>query len=294
MEIKTIGFVGVGTMGRGMVKNLAKSGFKVLAYNRTKEKIIDMKSDNISVVDSIRGACQGDIVITCLPDDKAVEDAVFGKEGIMENIKGEVFVDCGTTSIEMTKKLNGACNGKKIEFLDAPITGSKLGAEAGTMTIMVGGKKEVFDRCLGVFKAMGKTYVYCGPVTYGQKAKLALQMAQAMILESYLECIVFAVKNDVPLEAMERIMENSAAKNGVGMFKMQYIKKRDFEPHFMLKLMHKDLGLAEKEMKRLGMDLPLAKHIREVFEKSMGRGEEDVSAIVKELEKKAGIELRES
>lgn len=292
--MKIIGFVGVGTMGRGMVNNLAKNGFKVLAYNRTKEKIIDMQSDNISIVDSIRDACNSDILIMCLPDDRAVEEAVFGKDGIMENTKGKVLVDCGTTSIDMTKKLNEACNRKKIDFLDAPITGSKLGAEAGTMTIMVGGKKDVFERCLDVFKAMGKTYVYCGPATYGQKAKLALQVMQAMILESYLECLVFAVKNDVPLEAMERIMENSAAKNGVGMFKMPYIKKRDFEPHFMLKLMHKDLDLAEKEMKRLGLDLPLAKHIREVFEKSMGRGEEDVSTIVKELEKKAGIELRES
>ena len=289
--MKTVGFVGVGTMGRGMVNNLAKNGFKILAYNRTKEKIIDMQNDNISVVDSIKDACDSDILITCLPDDKAMEEAVFGKDGIMKNIKGKVLVDCGTTSIDMTKKINEACNKKKIDFLDAPITGSKLGAEAGTLTIMVGGKKDVFDRCLDVFKAMGKTHVYCGPATYGQKAKLALQMIQAMILESYLECLVFAVKNDVPLEAMERIMENSGAKNGIGMFKMPYIKKREFKPHFMLKLMHKDLVLAEKEMKRLGLDLPLAKHIRSIFEKSMERGEDDVSAIVKELEKKAGVRL---
>ena len=291
MEIKTIGFVGVGTMGRGMVKNLAKSGFEVLAYNRTKEKIKDLESDKIKVVDSLQEAGKADLVITCLSSDDAIGEVVF-KKNILDSLKGKIFIDCGTTSIDMTTRIAEACEKKNVEFMDAPITGSKLGAEAGTMTMMIGGEKDTFRKCMLVFKAMGKVHVYCGSATYGQRAKLALNMAMAMLLESYLECLIFAVKNGVPLKAMEEVMENSAAKNGIGSFKMQYIKKRDFEQHFMLKLMHKDLSFAEKEMKKLNLDLPLAKHIKAIFEKSLERGDEDMSTIVKELEKKAGVELK--
>ena len=291
MEIKNVGFVGVGTMGRGMVKNLAKNGFKVLAYNRTKEKIKDLENDKIKVVDSLREAGKADLVITCLPSDDAIGEVVF-KKNILDDLKGKIFIDCGTTSIEMTARIAEACEKKNVEFMDAPITGSKLGAEAGTMTMMIGGEKDNFRRCMPVFEAMGKVHVYCGPATYGQRAKLALNMAMSMLLESYLECLIFAVKNGVPLKAMEDIMENSAAKNGIGSFKMQYIKKRDFEQHFMLKLMHKDLSFAEKEMKKLNLDLPLAKHIKAIFEKSLERGNEDMSTIVKELEKETGVELK--
>ena len=293
MEINTVGFVGVGTMGRGMVKNLAKKGFNVLAYNRTKEKIMDLNGKNIQVVDSVKEACKGEAVITCLPNDEAVRDVVFGEEGIIKNMQGKIFIDCGTTSVDMTRKISNASK-NKIEFLDSPITGSKLGAEAGTMTMMIGGKKDIFDKCMPMLKAIGKVHVYCGPATYGQRAKLALNMAMSMLLESYLECLIFAVKNGVPLKAMEEIMENSAAKNGIGSFKMPYIRKRDFEQHFMLKLMYKDLSFAEREMKKLNLDLPLAKHIKGIFEKSLSRRDEDISTIVKELEKKAGIELKES
>ena len=291
MEINNVGFVGVGTMGRGMVKNLAKNGFKVFAYNRTKEKIKDLESDKIKVVDSLQEAGKADLVITCLPSDDAIMEAVFERD-MIGSLKGKIFIDCGTTSIATTARIAEACEKNNVEFMDAPITGSKLGAEAGTMTMMIGGEKDTFLKCMPVFKAMGKVHVYCGPATYGQRAKLALNMAMSMLLESYLECLIFAVKNGVPLKAMEEVMENSAAKNGIGSFKMQYIKKRDFEQHFMLKLMHKDLSFAEKEMKRLNLELPLAKHIKAIFEKSLERGDEDVSTIVKELEKKAGVELK--
>ncbi len=293
MGFKVIGFVGVGTMGRGMVQNLAKNNFEVLAYNRTKEKILDLASEKIKIVDSIEEVGAADVIITCLPGDESLNQVIFHSQLLLK-LKNKILVDCGTTSIEMTQKVAKACEENSIDFMDAPITGSKLGAQKGTMTMMMGGKKETFDILLPVFEAMGKVHVYCGPTTYGQRAKLALNMAQAMILESYLECLIFGVKNGVPLEAMEKIMENSGAKSNIGSFKLPYIKKREFEQHFMLKLMHKDMTLAENEMKRLGLDLPLAKHIKEIFDHSLHKhGEEDLAAIVKRLEKQAGVELKE-
>ena len=292
--VKKIGFIGVGTMGRGMVSNLAKNGFIVSAFNRTKSKIEDLASESISIVDSVEDAVTDvDVVITCLPSDETLDEAIL-KSSVLESLSRKVLVDCGTTSIEMTEKVNAACAEKNIDFMDAPITGSKLKAADGTMTMMMGGKKETFDSLLSVFEAMGTCHVYCGDVTYGQRAKLSLNMAQAMILESYLECLVFGVKNGVPLKALQKIMENSAAQSGCGKFKLPYIKKRDFEQHFMVKLMHKDLTFAKNEMDRLGLDLPLAKHIQEVFANSAEEhGEEDICAIVKKLEKHAGVELKE-
>lgn len=292
-EIKTIGFIGVGTIGRGMVQNLAKNGYKIIAFNRTKSKIDDLASDSVSVVDSVEETAGGDIVITCLPSDDALQKAVLDSD-LLASLSGKILVETGTTSIEMTEKLAAACAEKNIQFMDAPTTGSKLKAESGEMTMMFGGEKALFDTLKPVFECCSKVNVYCGAITYGQRAKLALNMAQAMILESYLECLVFAVKNGVPLNAMQEIMENSAAQSGVGKFKLPYIKKRDFEQHFMLKLMHKDLTFAKNEMDKLGLDLPLAKHIREIFDHSVEEhGLEDVSAIVKKLEKHAGVELKD-
>jgi len=291
-EIKTVGFIGVGTMGRGMVQNLAKKGFFVLAYNRTKSKIEDLTSDKIKIVDTVKEVCGADLVITCLPNDKSLEDVFFG--GIETFIeKDAIYSDCGTTSVDFTEKISKICMEKDIAFLDAPLTGSKLKAASGALTIMVGGNKEALKVCMPVFKSMGTTIVHCGANTYGQRAKIALNMAQALILESYLESIILGVKNGVPLKAMEEILENSAAKNGAGSFKLPYIKKRDFEQHFMLKLMHKDLMFADHERKRLGLNLPLAEKISGIFGQALDRGDEDIITIVKTLEKDANIELKE-
>ncbi len=287
-----VGFVGVGTMGRGMVKNLAKNGFDVIAYNRTKDKISDLASDKITIANSIKEVCAGDYVFCCLPNDEALEDVLFGKEGIMPLLNNEnTLVDSGTTSVTLTQRVSEECKKSGITFLDAPVTGSKLGAENGTMMFMIGGEKKCFEDARNVFEAMGTRLVYCGPSTYGQRSKIALNMTMSLSLQGYLEGITLALKNDVPLDVIEEIFENSGAKSGIGSFKMPYIKKRDFEQHFMLKLMHKDLKLADAEIKKLGLDLPLAGKISEVFSKSLERGEEDVCTVVKELEKKSGIKI---
>ena len=290
--MQTIGFIGIGTMGRGMVQNLAKNGFKVLAYNRTREKVKDLASAKVKILERLEDAASADVIIMCLSDDYSLQDILFVKRFLSKIPKGKVLIDSSTTSIEMTEKVAKECAKIGVDFLDAPVTGSKLGASGGTLTYMVGGKKEVFDKCLHILNAMGKVIVYCGPSTYGQRAKISLNMTMSLIMESYFEGIIFALKNNVPLEAIETIFENSGVKSAAGSFKMQYVKKRDFSQHFMLKLMVKDLRLAKKERERLGLKLPLSDKILEVFEKSISRGDEDVSTIVKELEKQAGLEIR--
>ena len=158
---------------------------------------------------------------------------------------------------------------------------------------MVGGSKKSFDKCILLWNAMGKKAVYCGESGKGQKAKYALNLAQTLILEGYLEGLIFGLKNNVPIDAMIEILDNSGAKNGVASFKIPYIINRDFNPHFKYKLMHKDLKIAEKEMQKLNLNLPLSKEIFKQFQKGHEKGidEEDFSALVKLLEEEIGIRI---
>lgn len=280
-----IGFIGAGTMGKGMIENLVKNGFDVSFYNRTPKEI-----EGANYINSLK-ELEGEVIFICVSNDNALRE-------LFEQINfkpGTIFVDCGTTSLKLTEEIKQRCEEKNVEFLDAPITGSKLGAESGNLLFMVGGKKEVFDKLSEEFEAMGKKAVYCGPTPLGQKIKHVLNLTQSNILQSYLEGVTFALRNGVSLEATLEVFENSGAKNGVGTTKLASIKQRNFEPHFLLELMNKDLHLAESEIEELGLKLPLSENTIRVFDRAMSEGlnREDMSAIVKLLEKDNDVEIKE-
>src|SRR3989338_11320110 len=173
--MENIGFIGIGTMGKGMVENLLKNGFNVFAYNRTKSKAKAIKHKNFNIVDNPRELPgKTNIIFTCVSNDDALEEVLFSGKGVFQTIKeNNILIDCGTTSAELTKKIYGKAKEKNAEFLDAPITGSKIGAETGQLVFMVGGNKEIFDKCAPLWNAMGKKAVYCGESGNGQKAKYA-------------------------------------------------------------------------------------------------------------------------
>ncbi|HLC63642.1 MAG TPA: NAD(P)-dependent oxidoreductase [Candidatus Nanoarchaeia archaeon] len=277
-----ISFIGAGTMGQGMIKNLAAHGFDVEFFNRTKKEISGAKYVSLDEL-------SGDVVFICVSNDDALKEMFLG----LELRKGQIIVDCGTTSLKRTSWISNECERDNVDFLDAPITGSKLGAENGKLLFMAGGDKKTFDSLQEEFNAMGKMSVYCGENGMGQRAKHALNLTQSNILQGYLEGLILAGKLGVSLDAMQQIMENSAAQNGVGSFKLPYIKRRDFNAHFQLWLMSKDLKLAEEEIKELGLDLPLSRMAIEIFDEAMreGLGKEDFCSIVKLLEKKNKIKI---
>tara|TARA_Y100000310_G_scaffold47186_1_gene43793 strand:- start:20056 stop:20940 length:885 start_codon:yes stop_codon:yes gene_type:complete len=293
--MENIGFIGIGTMGKGMVDNLLKNGFNVFAFNRTKAKAEAIKHENFNIVDNPKDLSEkADVIFTCVSNDDALKDVLFSENGVFQTINEKnILIDCGTTSAELTKEIYEKAKEKNVEFLDVPITGSKLGAEGGQILFMGGGNKEIFDKCEGLWNAMGKKAIYCGTTGFGQKAKYALNLTQSLILESYLEGLIFGLKNGVPIDAMKDVLENSGANNGVGTFKVPYIMKRDFNPHFLFKLMHKDLKIAEKEMQKLNLELPLTKEIFKQFQKGHEKGldEEDFSSIVKLLEEDADVKI---
>jgi 3-hydroxyisobutyrate dehydrogenase-like beta-hydroxyacid dehydrogenase len=291
-----IGFIGLGTMGKGMVVNLLKNNHEVIAYNREKTKGESIENLNFSMVDYPKEICsKAELIFICVSDDKAVEHVLLGNDGLFETLSSKnILVDCSTISIELTGKIADECKKRNVVFLDAPVTGSKLGAENGNLMFMVGGDKKTLDNLNHVFMCMGKRIVYCGKNGSGQKAKLALNLTQAMILESYYEGLGLAIKNGIPINSMLEILDNSAAKNGVSSFKMPYILKSEFDAHFKLSLMKKDLLLAKSEIKKLKMNLPLAKKIFEVYEDAskIDLDNEDFCSTVKVLERKNNIKIQ--
>ncbi len=295
--MKNIGFIGIGTMGKGMVENLLKNNFKVFAYNRTKEKAKAIKHKNFNLVDNPKELPgKTEVIFTCVSNDDALKEVLFSDNGVFKMIKeNNILIDSGTTSSELTKEIYSKAKEKNAEFLDAPITGSKIGAETGQLVIMVGGKKEIFEKCMPLWNAVGKKAVYCGSNGAGQKVKHVLNLAMSLILESYLEALVFAMKSGVDISPIMEVLDNSGAKNGVASFKMPYIMERNFKPaHFLYKLMYKDLKIAEKEINDLGLNLPLSKEIFKRFQKGHEKGldEEDFCSLVKLLEEEAGIQVK--
>ncbi len=293
MAIKNIGFAGIGTMGSGMSRNLVKAGFNVFVYNRTRPKAEAI--EGATVVDTPADLCRkAEVVLMCVSNDSSLREILYSSSGIMTALtEKNVLIDSSTTSVELTAEIAKKCADKKAEFLDAPVTGGMKGAAEGTLLYMVGGKKAVFEKCRPVFEAMGKKLVYCGPSTYGQRMKIALNLTQSMILESYLEGVVLSLKEGLPLEVVMDAFDNSGARSGVATAKMPSILQRDFTPTFLLELMNKDLKLAAAEIKKLNLSLPVAAETIKLLQEGMDKGlaKEDWIAIVKLLEEKNKVKI---
>ncbi len=293
MAIKNVGFAGIGTMGSGMSRNLVKAGFNVFVYNRTRPKAEAI--EGATVVGTPAELCKNaEVVLMCVSNDSSLRDILYGSSGIMPALtEKNVLIDSSTTSVELTAEIAAKCAEKGAEFLDAPVTGGMKGAAEGTLLYMIGGKKAIFEKCIPVFEAMGKKLVYCGPSTCGQRMKIAINLTQSMILESYLEGVVLGLKEGLPLEVVMETFDNSGARSGVATAKMPSIVQRDFTATFLLELMNKDLKLAEHEIKKLGLTLPAAAVAIRILQEGMDKGlaKEDWIAIVKMLEEKNKVKI---
>ncbi|MEL6184619.1 MAG: NAD(P)-dependent oxidoreductase, partial [Myxococcota bacterium] len=240
--MQRVAVLGLGTMGIGMALNLLKS-FKVVGYNRSAERGRRLEEGGgrflAEPAEAVRGA---DAVVACLANDAANRDVLLAPELLDALEPGSLVIDCGTTGPEVTAALAEACAARSVDFLDAPITGSKLGAESGRLTFMVGGPSERVDRARGLFEAMGKHVVHAGGrVGDGQRIKYCLNMTQAIVMQGVLEGYALARAQGLEPSALAEVFENSAGKTGVGSLKTPYLQNRDFEPHFRLDLMRKDL-----------------------------------------------------
>lgn len=293
---ESIGFIGLGIMGQPMALNLIKAGHKLTVFNRTRSKAEPLEKAGARVAASpAEAARDADIIMTIVSDSAAMEETVLGKQGVLETIRsGALLIDSSTISPVVSRKLACHLAGKGAQMLDAPVTGSKNGAEKGELTFMIGGEQAVLDRAMPVLRTLGKKHIHCGPNGAGLSAKVAQNAIQATMVEIFCEGFVLATKAGVKPESMFEIIQSSMARASLTDFKAPFIFKGDFTPYFPLKWMHKDLTLALEAAYAQNVAMPAAAAVKEVYgaAKATGKAEMDYIAVVEFLEDIAGVKVR--
>ena len=274
--MKKIGFIGVGIMGKSMVRNLRKAGYEVSIYTRTKAKVEDVIAEGARWCDTVAECAKGqDAVITIVGYPKDVEEVYFGESGIIANAdKGTYLIDMTTTSPKLAVRIYEEAMKAGLYALDAPVTGGDTGAKAGTLTILAGGDKEVFDACLPVLEAMGKNINYEGKAGNGQHTKMCNQIAIAGALAGACEAMVYAKKVGLDVDVMLKSISTGAA----GSAQMNNVASKalvnNFEPGFFLKHFIKDMSLADEEAKDVSAELTVLEDVlsmcRELEAEGMG------------------------
>jgi 3-hydroxyisobutyrate dehydrogenase-like beta-hydroxyacid dehydrogenase len=295
---QSIGFIGLGIMGQPMAVNLLKAGYKLAAFNRTRSKAESLeKAGAVIAATPAEAARNADVVMSIVSDNAAVEEVILGKGGALETVRpGAVLIDSSTISPAVSRKLACHAAGKGAQMLDAPVTGSKHGAEKGELTFMIGGDRATMDQVMPVLKVVGKKHIYCGSHGSGLAAKLAQNAIQATMVEVFCEGFVLAAKAGVPPRTMLEIIQSSMARATLTDFKAPFIFKGDFTPYFPLKLMHKDLELAMEAAYAQGVPMPTAAAVKEVYgaAKATGKGDQDYAAVITFLEEIAGVQVRDA
>ena len=295
-EREAVGFVGTGIMGAPMARNLAQAGFAVTAYNRTAAKAEALREHGVAVAGSLAEAARGaSVVITMLPDTPDVLAAVEGEGGVAESMApGGVFIDMSTISPGETRALAERLAERGIAMLDAPVSGGSWGAEQGTLTIMAGGEREAFERCLPVFEAMGKTITLTGPSGMGQTTKLVNQILVAGTCAAVAEALVFASAQGADLLRTIEAVSGGAAGSWQLANLGPRMARRDFAPGFMVKLQQKDLRLIMEAAQERSVPLAVTSMARQYLTavEAMGLGDEGTQAVVKAVEALAGVEAR--
>ena len=292
-----IGVIGTGIMGGPMAVNLVKAGFQVTAFNRTAARAEALASEGVTVAKSIAQVGETcSVVITMVPDTPDVLACVEGEVGLAGTMKqGSVLIDMSTVAPGATRELAGRLAAKGIAMLDAPVSGGSWGAQSGTLTIMVGGEQSTFDRCLPVFEGMGKTITLMGPSGMGQTTKLVNQILVAGTVSAVAEALTFAAAQGADLLKTIEAVAGGAA----GSWQLANLGPRmaqgDFAPGFMVKLQQKDLRLIQEAAQEAHVPLAVTSLARQYFTalEAMGLGDEGTQAIIKAVEKQAGIEARQ-
>jgi 3-hydroxyisobutyrate dehydrogenase len=291
-----VGFIGLGIMGRPMARHLLRAGYPLTVWNRSQPGIEELVRDGASPGSSPEDvARQSDVLITMVTDSQDVEKVALGPKGIIEGGRpGLIHIDMSTISPTVTRRIASRLAEKGIEMLDAPVSGGDTGAQAGTLSIMVGGKEETFQRCRPIFEVLGRTIVYCGPNGAGQTVKLCNQIVVALNNLAMCEALVFATKAGVDTRRMLEAVGAGAASSWALLNLAPRILARDFRPGFKVAHQQKDLRLALETAEEQAIPLPGTSLVHQLFAavEAEGLGAEGTQALVKALEKLAGAEVR--
>jgi 3-hydroxyisobutyrate dehydrogenase-like beta-hydroxyacid dehydrogenase len=292
-----LGFLGLGIMGYPMARHLLEAGHEVALWTHSEGKAHELaaKGKGIPCATPKEVAQRADFIFFCVGDSAMARAISVGTDGLLEGVRpNSVTANCSTVSPVESAAIGAMFADRGVHFLDAPCTGSKAGAEGGTLTFMVGGDRGACERAKPFFETMGKRLYYCGAAGQGLRAKLTQNLILANLMQAFAEGLVLAVKNGVAPELMLDILDNSAAKSALIRAKAPSILKRDFQTNFSTKWMHKDVGLALETAKAVDLPLPLTAITEQMLRAAIakGYGEEDFSSTIRVLEDLAGIEVK--
>jgi len=292
---ESIGFIGLGIMGRGMVNNLLKAGYSVTIWNRTADKMTPFVEAGASAgLSPADVAAQSDITITCVSDTPDVEAIVLGSDGVLEGIRaGSLLIDCSTISPEVTKSIASRLLEAGGHMLDAPISGGSEGAAKGTLSIMVGGEAAQFERAAPVLEAMGQTITHVGPNGAGQLVKLVNQILVVVTMLAVGEGLLFAQAGGLDLNKTLAAVTGGAAGSWMLSNRGPQVVERDWRPGFTIDLQQKDLRLVLEAADQLGVPLLGVSAVFNMYRalQQKGLGEEGNHALVKALENLSGFKI---
>jgi 2-hydroxy-3-oxopropionate reductase len=286
-----LGFIGLGIMGKPMAEHLLKAGHKVYAYDIMPKSLSELQQKGaIACASSKEVAGKAWIVFLIVPDTPDVEAAIFGKNGIAEGIKpGSIVVDMSSISPIATKEFAKKLKAMGVEMLDAPVSGGQVGAQNASLSIMVGGPTEIFEKIKPYFEIMGKNIVLIGGNGDGQTCKVANQIVVALTIEAVGEALLFASKAGADPAKVRSALMGGFADSRILQLHGERMIKRTFEPGFRVRLHQKDLNLALESARKMGLSLPSTAIAQELFNSIAAHGgsELDHSALVQALENMA-------
>jgi 3-hydroxyisobutyrate dehydrogenase len=291
------GFIGLGQMGHHMASNILRKGnCHLVVHDIRKEAASSLIKEGAEWADTpaqVASLC--DIVITCLPTPKIVEEVVYGSNGLKEGWKkGDIYIDMSTNSPSLIRKIAQDAHLQGVTVLDAPVSGGTAGAQAGTLTIMVGGDTSALNKVKGILEAMGKKIVHVGDVGCGNIAKLINNMISLVCNSVSAEAFLLGKKAGINPKVLWEIVAASTGDNGCVRRYPNTTFKGNFEPGFKISLAYKDIGLAIDLGNESGISLPLAVEVKKELQKSMEEGfsDKDVDAVILPMEKAAGVKVR--
>jgi 3-hydroxyisobutyrate dehydrogenase-like beta-hydroxyacid dehydrogenase len=294
--VAKLGFLGLGIMGGPMARHLVMGGHDVAVWSHNQSKAKQF-ADSVGAsfcATPTEVAQNSECAFLCVGNTAMSREVILGEQGLVKGAKkGFVIADCSTVSPLESSRIAAELEALGMEFLDAPCTGSKAGAEGGTLTFMVGGKQEVFSHTKPFFEAMGKNLYYCGESGMGLRAKLTQNLILGNLLQAFNEGLVLSTRAGVDPELMLDILTNSAARSAFISAKAPMVFKRDFSTNFSLKWLEKDIGLAVDLGSELGVPLLLTGLTQQLLQVAIakGYGEQDICGSIRVLEELAKCEV---
>lgn len=296
--METIGFIGLGIMGKPMAHNLLNAGYPITFYARKSDVIEEMTKAGAKFVSSPRLVAEStDVIITIVTADLQVREIMLGDEGLLEGAsEGQLIVEMSTISPLTIREIAGLAAQKGVHIMDAPVSGGDTGAKSGSLTIIAGGRKQDFDRCLDIFKIMGKeeNIFHVGPLGNGQTVKMVNQFIGGITMAAIAEGLVLGIKAGADPEMMNKVISVSSGNSALFQARVKdFMLKGNFEPGFFLDLKKKDVGIGISMAKAMSVPTPIGAVAYQMYAaaSSLGAGKLDFSAVCKAIESLSGVKI---